>query len=351
MSKLLSIIIPTYNMEEYLPRCLDSVVGTQYIGEIEIIVVNDGSKDRSSEIAHTYKSRFSESVIVVDKENGNYGSTINAALPVATGKYVKVLDSDDWFDTAAFDSYIEQLRDIEADLIVTPFTVQYITGESEIRDYHMVGRDGVDYDLSIFYSRRAPVFAEMHAITYRLKLLIDNNYKQIEGISYTDTEWACYPMEYVKIVKFVSTNLYQYFMGREGQTVSTAEASNNFIKHLTIIYSQILRYIADKQNDSAGVEYIYYKICRFLIVHIYNHENLSTQDELLKRDILTIEDCVVCNKKLYDLTDNYALRRYLCFKLVRHWRGNNKQLSKSVRFLCVTTDRLRNLLHRVSILN
>ena len=93
MSKLLSIIIPTYNMEALLPRCLDSLLVDGALEQLEAIVVNDGSRDGSLAIANSYKERFPDTVTVIDKPNGNYGSTINAALPVAKGKYVKVLDA------------------------------------------------------------------------------------------------------------------------------------------------------------------------------------------------------------------------------------------------------------------
>ena len=100
MNKLLSIIIPTYNMEKYLHKCLDSlVVSDENMVRLEVLVINDGSKDTSSQIAHEYEDKYSKTIRVVDKDNGNYGSCINRGLKEATGKYVKVLDADDYLDT------------------------------------------------------------------------------------------------------------------------------------------------------------------------------------------------------------------------------------------------------------
>lgn len=104
MEKQISIIIPTYNMEKYIGQCLDSLLIPEF-DEVEILVVNDGYKDRSSEIAHSYANRYPDSIRVIDKSNGNYGSCINAALPVATGRYVKILDADDSFDTAEISKF------------------------------------------------------------------------------------------------------------------------------------------------------------------------------------------------------------------------------------------------------
>ena len=95
--KVLSLCIPSYNMEAYLGRCVDSLLAEEVIDKLEIIIVNDGSKDRTLEIANAYRDRYPQSVVVVDKPNGHYGSTVNAALKVATGRYFRLLDADDWF--------------------------------------------------------------------------------------------------------------------------------------------------------------------------------------------------------------------------------------------------------------
>ena len=87
-------------MEKYLDKCLTSlIVSDDKMPLLEVLVINDGSKDRSSEIAHSYEQKYPQTFRVIDKENGNYGSCINRGLKEATGKYVKVLDADDWFDT------------------------------------------------------------------------------------------------------------------------------------------------------------------------------------------------------------------------------------------------------------
>ena len=94
--KILSIIVPSYNMEAYLPKCLRGLVidDKELLGKLDVIVVNDGSKDRTSEIAHSFETKYPGVFRVIDKTNGHYGSCINAALPVAEGEYVKILDAD-----------------------------------------------------------------------------------------------------------------------------------------------------------------------------------------------------------------------------------------------------------------
>ena len=105
--KVLTLIIPSYNMEKYLDRCLSSlVVGKEQMGLFEALIINDGSKDRTSEIGHSYESSYPDTFRVIDKKNGHYGSCVNRGLAEAKGTFVKVLDADDAFDTDVFPSFL-----------------------------------------------------------------------------------------------------------------------------------------------------------------------------------------------------------------------------------------------------
>lgn len=237
--KILSIIIPTYNMEALLPRCLESLVAAQGAEEyLETIVVNDGSKDNSLEVAQQYANKYPNIVRVIDKTNGNYGSTINAALPVAQGKYVKILDSDDWFDTDVLSSYLNVLREKDSDMFVTHFT-QIGAKIREVVKYNTMGREpyeyGKVYDLDEVLQGGYIRYFLMHALTYRTELLREIGYRQTEGISYTDTEWSCYPTFYAKTICFCNLNLYQYNLDREGQTMDpkVMQKSANQLQILT----------------------------------------------------------------------------------------------------------------------
>ena len=121
MNKILSVVIPSYNMEEYLYRNVSSMMIGEILDDLEIIIVNDGSKDRTSEIAHELQRKASQSIVVIDKENGHYGSCVNAALKIATGKYFRILDADDWMDSGEFVKFVNILKCIDVDCIYTPF--------------------------------------------------------------------------------------------------------------------------------------------------------------------------------------------------------------------------------------
>lgn len=108
--KHLTITVPCFNSEDYLERCLDSlVIGGE---NVEIIIVNDGSTDRTGEIAEQYARQFPKIVTVVHKENGGHGSGVNAGLALATGMYFKVVDSDDWLEADAYRALLKKDRGV-----------------------------------------------------------------------------------------------------------------------------------------------------------------------------------------------------------------------------------------------
>lgn len=210
-------------MEALLPRCLDSILIPGALERMEAMIVNDGSRDGSLSVAYSYRERFPDSVTVIDKPNGNYGSTINAALPVTRGKYVKVLDSDDWFDSTQFVSYLDLLEKVDSDMVITHFITIDENGNRMITKYNVYGKEPYEYGRTYMlddvlkggYIR----FFLMHSLTYRTQMLRDMEYRQTEGISYTDTQWSCYPVFRAKDITFLNISLYQYNLAREGQTM------------------------------------------------------------------------------------------------------------------------------------
>lgn len=225
MEKVISIIIPTYNMENYLRRCLDSlIVDDELMSVLEVLVINDGSKDSSSKIAHEYESRFPNTFRVIDKENGNYGSCVNRGVKEAAGKYVKVLDADDWFDNESFKSYIAFLKDCSAECVLT--------------DYARVNESGIvwcgekislpvgHYDVKDV-PNSVVTKLWMYQVTYQVDNIRKIGYRQTEGISYTDQEWIFLPLSTCKTWHYLPVVLYQYLVGREGQTMQKSVVEKN----------------------------------------------------------------------------------------------------------------------------
>lgn len=229
IKKILSIVVPVYNMEDCLDRCLDSLLvsNRELFLMLEVIVVNDGSTDGTSAVAHSYAERFQEVFRVIDKENGNSGSCVNAGLAVATGKYFRQLDADDRLDTALLEKFIPLLCEREEDLVSTPHKNCYHDGS-----YRLYGADGVEFGRTYLLDEvRIPggnVGAlSMHSLTYRLDFLKSYGHWQQEGIYYTDVEQCYFASAHARDIYFCDMCLYLYIFGRDGQSVTFPMYSKN----------------------------------------------------------------------------------------------------------------------------
>lgn len=135
MEKILTISIAAYNAELDIKRCLDSFISTNVLEELELIVVNDGSKDNTLNVAKQYEKKYPGIIKVIDKKNGGHGSTINASIKEATGKYYKIVDSDDWIDPEELEKLVFWLRNNDADLVLTPYKC---VNADKIEDFELI---------------------------------------------------------------------------------------------------------------------------------------------------------------------------------------------------------------------
>lgn len=123
MEKVLSIVIPAYNVEKYLEKCLSSFEIEAVLDRIEILVINDGSGDHTAEIAQRYCEKYPETYFLYNKENGGHGSGINYGIRYATGKYFKVVDGDDWLNTEELEAFVKLLEETDTDIVAADFCV------------------------------------------------------------------------------------------------------------------------------------------------------------------------------------------------------------------------------------
>ncbi|MCR5704433.1 MAG: glycosyltransferase, partial [Eubacterium sp.] len=122
-NKKVSIIVPVYNVEKYLPTCIDSLVNQSY-QNLEIILVDDGSKDRSGEICDEY-ARQDQRIIVIHKENGGLSDARNAGIDKASGDYLAFIDSDDWVDNSMIEKMILKIKETDSDVAICNARLAY----------------------------------------------------------------------------------------------------------------------------------------------------------------------------------------------------------------------------------
>ena len=297
--KLLTVIVPSFNMEEYLPKCLGSLLvpDKDMLQRLDVIVVNDGSKDRTSEIAHDFERRYPGVFHVIDKENGHYGSCINAALPEAAGFYVKVVDADDSVDTAAFQVFLAALiveteTSPPADLVVTDYVA--VDPEGRILQRSDYGfPDGRNHTL-LDTDENAPRFT-IHSIVYRTAILRTMGYRQTEGLSYTDTEWIVEPMTRVRHVTRVPVVVTKYLVGRSGQTMEDRTFASQINQVAKITMGIVSRYAENAaQCKPESISY-YRRGVNYMVSMVYGSNffgwkgypascDLRPLDDALRRD-------------------------------------------------------------------
>ncbi|EGW36893.1 glycosyltransferase family 2 protein [Desulfosporosinus sp. OT] len=275
--KLLSIVIPSYNSQDYLRHCLDTLVlGGQ---DVEVIVVDDGSADSTAEIAREYCSLFPGIVRLEQKENGGHGSAVNRGLEVAAGTYFKVVDSDDWLDISDYMSVLTLLRSIgSVDLLVTNYVYEYsYNGKHKVMRYSNVFPQGKVISWDSMHRFRFDQLMLMHSMFYRTELLRQCGLKLPKHTFYVDNLVAYLPLPYVKSLVYLDCSPYHYLIGRPGQSVNTQVMIKRIDQQIKVTRMMIEAY--DVFNDIQCVNLRRYmllylsRMVAITLTHIYIAED------------------------------------------------------------------------------
>ena len=226
-AKTLTFVIPAYNMESYLDRCVNSLLSASDISDLEVLIVDDGSKDGTLEYARKLERTNPGAVRAIHQENKGHGGAVNTGIAAATGMYVKVVDADDWVDPQAIDTVLATLRaqhdtDEPIDMLVTNYVYDKVAKRHKtvvnFRRVMEAGRVLGWDDLGRFGLAQ---YIIMHALTFRTQVVRDSGLKLPEHTFYVDFIYAYQPFPWVKTMKYLDTPFYHYFIGRDGQSVQT----------------------------------------------------------------------------------------------------------------------------------
>lgn len=222
--KKISFVVPCYNSESYMERCIDSLlVGGE---DVEIIIVNDGSKDNTKKIADCYQKKYPTIVKAIHKENGGHGSGVNAGLKNATGEYFKVVDSDDWLDKDALLSLLGEIKKIkkakkEVDLFICNYIYDHLyEGKQKVMRYQNVFPTGELCTWNDLGHFRSSQYMIMHSLIYKTSILRACKLELPEHTFYVDNIVAYQPLPFVNTIMYLDLDLYHYFIGREDQSVN-----------------------------------------------------------------------------------------------------------------------------------
>ena len=260
--KLLTVTVPCYNSQDYMEKCIESLLRG---GErVEIIVIDDGSRDSTGEIGDRYAAQYPDIVRVIHQENGGHGAGINAGLKAATGKYFKVVDSDDEV-SGDFVAFLDRLELCDqqggVDLFVT--------------NYYYVHTDGIG-DRSINYSNVLPegrIFGwgdtkrfqihqmlTIHSSTFRTEVMRRCGGELPRKVFYEDNLMVCRTLPYVERMFYMNTDLYRYTIGREGQSVQDDVSRRRYTHHLLIAESSFKSVDLDKLSCRRHQQYMKHEL-------------------------------------------------------------------------------------------
>ncbi|MDB6212739.1 glycosyltransferase family 2 protein [Gemella haemolysans] len=247
MSKLVSIIVPVYKVEQYLKRCMDSVLNQTY-KNIEIILVNDGSPDNCPALCDEY-AKIDSRVRVIHKENGGLSSARNVALDSVKGDYIFFVDSDDWL---ALDT-LEVLNEyLEKDYDMISFQRTYLTEEKVVEKGE---KNPKDMDVSQYIDSSFLGRYDFFVTTKIFKTEVFNNIRFLEGRNYEDLEIMHRLFLNLKKVVGLDYFLYYYWKGNEGAITNTITMKNMKDHYLSAneIYRASKKYLEDRGKDASNI--------------------------------------------------------------------------------------------------
>ncbi len=221
--KLLTFVIPCYNSEAYMEHCIQSLLpGGE---DVEILVVNDGSKDRTGEIADEYERRYPGIVRAIHQENGGHGEAVNAGIRNAAGLYFKVVDSDDWVDGDAYRRILDKLHELAGGESTLDMLISNYVYEKEGAKHKRVIRYSALPKETVFSWKDTGHFRKgqyilMHSVIYRTKLLRECGLELPKHTFYVDNIYVYKPLPNVRNMYYMDVDFYRYYIGREDQSVN-----------------------------------------------------------------------------------------------------------------------------------
>lgn len=290
--KYISFAIPCYNSEAYMERAVESVLKGG--DDVEIIIVNDGSKDRTSEIAHKYQDQYPDIIKAVDQPNGGHGEAVNTGLRYAQGQYFKVVDSDDWVDEEALFKILHTLKQFEEKSQKVDMFISNYVYEKEgmvhkkVIDYKNVLPENTIFGWNDIKRFHLGQYILMHSVIYRTDFLKLCQLKLPRHTFYVDNIYVYYPLPHVRKIYYLDVDFYRYYIGREDQSVNEKVMISRVDQQLFVTESMIDMYdmhkICNKKLRHYMVNYlaIMMTVSSILLIRSKDKENLQKKEELWK---------------------------------------------------------------------
>lgn len=292
--KTLSIIVPSYNTSRFIKHFFESILDSRYNDDIQIVIVNDGSKDDTLSIAHNYEKENPNTVLVVDKENGGHGSAINAGVKKCVGRYFKVVDGDDFVDSEALYHFICELKNIDADMVINPYTtISEITNESKAVDINTSplckNKPKKPFESKVYSADEILpyIYASIHSLTFKTSIFIENNITLTEKIFYEDNEYNLFALPYIETIFYSKYNVYRYLIDQSNQSISLTNTQKR-VSHLEKVVLSLIsfynkyKYLLSKQKQDYIEKIVLSQIQSVFRIYLSFKEDLSAHKKEVK---------------------------------------------------------------------
>lgn len=269
-----SVIVPVYNVEEYLEKCLDSLVN-QTLKDIEIIIINDGSPDNSQKIIDNYTKKYKNIIAIKDTNHGQ-GHARNKGIKIAKSKYIMFLDSDDTLELNSIEKMYNIMEKENSDVVVADINKIVKDNKQYFKNYYKYSEKD---NINLMLSHPGPV-----AKLYKKDIFVKNNIKFLENVYYEDLAMTPVLSLYIDKVNYLNEPIYNYLI-RENSTMKQKEYNSKMDDIFTVVnyienefnqrfkgqYQEELEYInIEHLLYSASLRYLDYSVYKEKIKEIKN---------------------------------------------------------------------------------
>lgn len=268
MEKVLSFIIPSYNSGKFLDKCIRSMLHPEVLDALEIIVVNDGSTDETEAIAEKYCALYPDTLRLICQENRGHGGALNTGCAAAGGKYLKVVDADDWVETDALPKLIEELRRVDGDVVLTHYYTRNVSTGDVKRWMTYPAEFGRGYSMGEILAHWGDFVRgfTLHGIAYNTEFYRKNAIALSEHVFYEDYEYSTFPCCHASAVVPLDLFVYDYRIGDAAQSVSDANQLKR-LGHTETVLNRLIREYR-KLPDVPGRDYVCRKAKELLLSYL-----------------------------------------------------------------------------------
>lgn len=271
MEKILSVIVPSYNCREFLEKGIPTFLDPNVLDSLDIIIVNDGSTDDTAVAAERFCREYPNSIRLINQENKGHGGALNTGCAAAVGKYLRIVDADDWVETANLYPFVEFLKNCESDVVLTDYdTVDISNGEVRLRSMpkETVGKEMTLEELMQDRVNNEQILS-LHGITYRTDFYQGCSIKLTEHVFYEDVQYTTIPCCFAQTLTPAGLLIYHYRIGDVNQSVSDVNQLKR-ISHVEKVLDRLMEEFARVEDTMDPGQYRFYCIkVRSLLLRYY----------------------------------------------------------------------------------